>query len=276
MADHERPRKRQRVNRACDACRDRKTACDGRRPVCMACESRDAADTCRYTFVPKRESEKQRRESQSINTIDNLAEHVIDNNEHERRDTNLRQHYVDPETPLDQAWSTAPSDGLATFAGNGDSSAYGPSSTIAFLRHIIACGSRPATPDGTRSKGMKGSRSALSNGSKRPELLRNDDNSQMVLPLRRNADDFLVCYWEFIHPVFPLLHQTSFMTQYASLWISDDGRIDREISPEDIEYANRQVDRSPSPSRDTCEPAHGVASVASSVSVRRRSLLSAL
>lgn len=43
--------KRQRVSQACGPCRDRKTRCDGRQPVCVACEDRGVASTCNFDYV---------------------------------------------------------------------------------------------------------------------------------------------------------------------------------------------------------------------------------
>ncbi|UKZ95959.1 uncharacterized protein TrAFT101_010765 [Trichoderma asperellum] len=43
-----------------------------------------------------------------------------------------------------------------------------------------------------------------------------------ILPLRSNADDFLRCYFEFIHPLFPLLHKGSFTSRYNRLWLPCD------------------------------------------------------
>jgi hypothetical protein len=51
--------------------------------------------------------------------------------------------------------------------------------------------------------------------------LGNRDNLA-ILPLRSNADDFLRCYFEFIHPLFPLLHKDSFILQYNRLWLPYD------------------------------------------------------
>jgi hypothetical protein len=53
------------------------------------------------------------------------------------------------------------------------------------------------------------------------------ESDQAMLPLRRNADDFLLCYWEFIHPVFPLLHRMTFVDQYERLWTSDKSNADQ-------------------------------------------------
>lgn len=44
--------RRQKIHLACRNCRDRKTRCDGRRPVCAACERRDVASTCVYERAP--------------------------------------------------------------------------------------------------------------------------------------------------------------------------------------------------------------------------------
>lgn len=54
----------------------------------------------------------------------------------------------------------------------------------------------------------------------KPLPLHNNDADGSFLPLRRNADDYLNCYWDFVHPLFPVLHRPSFTTQYESLWIS--------------------------------------------------------
>ena len=218
--DPHRPRKRQRVSRACDPCRNRKTACDGRRPVCMACESRDAAETCTYQFVPKRESLSvdersvlkvlkptgQYRQPAAHSSPGYRAE------SYSGRETNS--------TPLEEAFSSAPSDGLATLSGHGNQAAYGPSSTVAFLRHIIARGSKPgtATPNGDDLKASNGDRKGGTHEASQPRPLQQSESGQAVLPLRRSADDFLLCYWEFIHPVFPLVHRTTFVNQYERLW----------------------------------------------------------
>lgn len=50
-------------------------------------------------------------------------------------------------------------------------------------------------------------------------LLSHDSNADTtVLPLRQNGDDYLRCYWTFVHPLFPVLHKSSFITRYETLW----------------------------------------------------------
>jgi hypothetical protein len=42
------PGRRGKVGTACRNCRERKTRCDGRQPVCIACENRQMSNTCSY------------------------------------------------------------------------------------------------------------------------------------------------------------------------------------------------------------------------------------
>jgi hypothetical protein len=232
-ASQEHPRKRQRVSRACAPWRGRKTACDGRRPVCLACTGRGAEGECRWTFVPKRESEKFENGSglafapTASNGAKPSSPEIMQN---AQRSVRSAQQLEAGGTPLEEAFSSAPSDGLATFPGGSDQAAYGPSSTIAFLRHVIAKGSRPASGAVTPNGSPRIARSVP----QRPAPVRPVESGQAVLPLRRNADDFLACYWEFAHPVFPLLHKTSFVNQYEHVWASS--REDR-VGTDDIEEA---------------------------------------
>ena len=227
----ERSRKRQRVSRACDPCRGRKTACDGRRPICLACTGRGAEAECRWTFVPKRESERFENGGgpafapPASNGARPSSPEIVQN---AQRSVRSAQQLEAGGTPLEEALASAPSDGLATFPGGSDQAADGPSSTIAFLRHVIAKGSRPASGAVTPNGSSRMARSAP----QRPAPVRPVESGQAVLPLRRNADDFLACYWEFVHPVFPLLHKTSFIDQYERVWASSKG--DR-ARPDDIE-----------------------------------------
>jgi hypothetical protein len=40
--------RRGKIGTACRNCRERKTRCDGRQPVCIACENRQVGETCSY------------------------------------------------------------------------------------------------------------------------------------------------------------------------------------------------------------------------------------
>lgn len=53
-SDDERPVKKPRVFVACSLCRSKKRRCDGGRPTCQACESRELGALCSYEPVSER------------------------------------------------------------------------------------------------------------------------------------------------------------------------------------------------------------------------------
>ena len=57
-------------------------------------------------------------------------------------------------------------------------------------------------------------------------------NDGAVLPRRRSADDFLSCYWDYIHPVFPVLHRPTFVRQYEQFWIDESNSSDESRNSE--------------------------------------------
>ena len=106
---------------------------------------------------------------------------------------------------------------------NDDVALYGDSSTIAFARQVASGGEnhrpsdrnmRPSMyiipPSGTSDKAA----------SLEPLPPRESDAENFVLPFRRNADNYLHCFWNFVHPLFPVLHKPSFTARYESLWES--------------------------------------------------------
>ncbi|KAK3663647.1 hypothetical protein LTR22_005589 [Elasticomyces elasticus] len=99
-------------------------------------------------------------------------------------------------------------DGLATLPSYGPADeTYGPSSTVMFTRSIgpSEYTDQPGTPQ-----------------PKHPEKsLRPLRDQDCLLPLRRSADDYLACLWNFTHPVFPVLHKPIFVAQYDRLWHAD-------------------------------------------------------
>jgi hypothetical protein len=113
-------------------------------------------------------------------------------------------------------------DALATVASTDDDEClYGGSSTIAFVRRVtqgadrhnqLACDSGLAGRQHLETPARLPARPPL------PEPVRERDETAAVYPHRRSADDFIHCYWEIIHPVFPVIHKTSFMLRYEQLW----------------------------------------------------------
>lgn len=116
-------------------------------------------------------------------------------------------------------------DGLATLAGSNDGSVYGGSSTIAFMRNVFPGQSRRQSLTGVGSERERQS-TPLSIKIRqgvvdKPERLSELTDGAAILPRRRSADSFVACYWEFCHPLFPVLHRPSFMKHYERLWSSD-------------------------------------------------------
>lgn len=108
-------------------------------------------------------------------------------------------------------------DALATviLPENEDSCLYGESSTIAFLRQVEQCeqGDDRSTITSKSTLARNDLPVAL-----RPLKIANEGDLA-VLPIRYRADMFLACYWDFVHPLFPLLHKPEFMANYQRLWL---------------------------------------------------------
>ena len=117
-------------------------------------------------------------------------------------------------------------DGLATVPSTDEiEGLYGASSTIAFVRfcHSEAHGAR-AAPSGAESgcaragPDLQPARRLRLSSFTLPESIREKDPSDSLFPSRQTADHLTRCFWEFVHPVFPVLHKTSFIDQYALIW----------------------------------------------------------
>jgi Fungal specific transcription factor domain len=118
-------------------------------------------------------------------------------------------------------------DALATVnSAEDDDCLYGGSSTIAFVHQFAE--SAPVNDRVIRFQGpdhSAGRNAAQLDGRTSlpsPEILFERNESASVYPTRRKADDYLHCFWEFIHPVFPVIHKTSFVAKYEKLWLPDD------------------------------------------------------
>lgn len=115
-------------------------------------------------------------------------------------------------------------DALATVSsGNNDDCFYGGSSTIAFVHQFAdssrADGSHARARAEIHSSGQHASQTSVPARPPHPTILLEKSESAFVHPVRRKADDFLHCFWEFIHPVFPVVYKTSFIAKYEKLWI---------------------------------------------------------
>lgn len=114
-------------------------------------------------------------------------------------------------------------DALATVVSpkHDDSCVYGESSTIAFLRQLEQTEQDRESSTLTPQKSAADSRNSSKDCEPAALLpLRPSSEADLaVLPLRYRADKFLNCYWDFVHPVFPLLHKHPFAWKYQQIWL---------------------------------------------------------
>ncbi|QSZ28565.1 hypothetical protein DSL72_003063 [Monilinia vaccinii-corymbosi] len=203
-------RKRRRTQLACNSCRQRKTACNGDRPACSSCVRREVQDSCSY-------EEATVGSKASVNAGKTLV--VV----------NPKQH-VHFRAALPSTSSSTTSTGNAHSPGNvgglamvseieTQDSLYGGSSTIALVSEV-----REAAAEQSASNNYRQPVQHPPQPIGDVEILHNQDVANFILPQRQQADEFLHCYWEFVHPVFPLLDLQSFNASYEKLWLSSPGK----------------------------------------------------
>lgn len=217
-------RKRPKISLACNNCRYRRKRCDGRQPVCAVCERRLVQSTCVYERPPL-DLNRQALDPRRADHVEQLSF----NPRYPSRSGLAESH--DPAQRREFNGDRS-MDGVATVAaGEHDPAVYGSSSTIAFVQHVTDGIQTPnESPGAPRVNSIKphpgqGGKGELGS---HPEITREKDDAAAVFPQRGNADDYLHCYWEFIHPVFPIVHKSSFIKQYERLWLPADARSSSE------------------------------------------------
>jgi hypothetical protein len=120
-----------------------------------------------------------------------------------------------------------PGDALATVnSAQDDDCLYGGSSTIAFVQQFADSEKAGETAQPIQYQHSSAVWDAAQLDSRftvpNPEIILERNENASVYPARRKADDFLHCFWEFIHPVFPVIHKTSFVAKYERLWSAED------------------------------------------------------
>lgn len=204
-------RKRLKIALACTDCRDRKVRCDGAQPICGACARRNASSSCSY----QRASTVFRKHHAPV-ILSPLHEQKASASMLSPASVALPSSLPSSKSHSNYSRSD-PVDGLVTIGDNGDDLPYGQSSTVTFVRQVAQGGLR-----GDRSPGFGPSPRRLKFSSSAPATgpLYSSDEIALLLPQRSLADDYMQCFWTFLHPVFPILHKTSFMRSYDELWQS--------------------------------------------------------
>jgi hypothetical protein len=107
---------------------------------------------------------------------------------------------------------------------------HGGSSTISFVRSMIrAVNTTDPTNEIPTLQFAFGDGAAPKSVSRVGQLTGEVHQNAFALPRRKAADSFVSSFFEFMHPVFPVLHKPSFLATYEKLWTPDGGEdIDNE------------------------------------------------
>ncbi|POR34365.1 hypothetical protein TPAR_05451 [Tolypocladium paradoxum] len=237
--------KRRRVHTACMVCQVRKTGCDGRRPACSTCSRRGVAADCAYdsAAIPPAhcaqsslaafEERLGRLEQTQLPKTVGSAPSEYHEKAHGCIDNGIcnSSSSGDSRSFTAAAWSSVgvPTpgtmqdlddiDGLATVSSIDDGEClYGASSTIALARFCRGEAPRHESSEDTASPKSLPRPSERRSRVSIAEEIRERDVGATLYPPRQTADDFVRCFWDFVHPLFPVLHKTSFMQRYQLLW----------------------------------------------------------
>ncbi|RVX72599.1 hypothetical protein B0A52_03995 [Exophiala mesophila] len=254
LPDYETPKpKRRKIKLACRACRKRKTRCDGTLPVCRACTGRGVGSTCVYVNVADDEIiniDDPASQSRPVRAKSYTAQPSNPSFTPDTKSNGSPQIPSDPVRPVEHNGQLpyAPRlprhddahqvDALATVTTTSeDLLVYGGSSTIAFVRSFThgtneRSNESSTTDQATRPSGPSGHRFQADRPiTAQPVPMLERDARAFLLPPRKTANEYVQCFWEFIHPLFPVLHKTSFMEKYAQLWSSEDAKgMDGDLS----------------------------------------------
>ncbi|EFX02229.1 c6 zinc finger domain containing protein [Grosmannia clavigera kw1407] len=243
--------KRRRIALACSACRIRKSRCDGVRPRCEPCQRLgfeciyELPDTSANLVVPKdlfaALEDRVRRVEQSLKVHDERLAVVETAGPSSSSSSALRPGIghaangivVDVDGIQDAAADQSMTDGMAvSFVDEQDCGFFGPSSNIAFMRHIFRAMAHKTVPDvvlspiaGTVSSSRAGPyESGLINVSQSQAhnlaLQAAPDPAAMrtnVLPPDGETQALIRAYFANTGLLFPYIHEQSFLETYESM-----------------------------------------------------------
>jgi hypothetical protein len=107
-----------------------------------------------------------------------------------------------------------------------DGGVFGASSNIAFVQHITNA-VEPASSPMDRGLDPRTVDSEESSLSARQQETRESslawDIISAALPDKKVADNLMKCFWDYIHPIFPIVHQPTIENIYENLWTASKG-----------------------------------------------------
>ncbi|OQE36175.1 hypothetical protein PENCOP_c012G02469 [Penicillium coprophilum] len=246
-----RPSKRRRVAIACDACRTRKSRCDGKRPSCSLCQ--DLGFECVYTPPPTAANvivqkdylhgleDRVKRLEQSLGAVrgdlDGLVKRVAHGPERDResaipgRNTRESRDETSIAAPMSGLIGTEDSvDGMGAviFADEEDSGFFGPSSNIAFLRHLSSAIVQPGYfPSPGAAEG------GFVNASRPSSPLRQGGQDQRIqvnifaLPPQADTLELIERYFSNTGLLFPYIYPPVFLDTYHQMATENFSRVRR-------------------------------------------------
>ncbi|KAJ5811041.1 Transcription factor [Penicillium robsamsonii] len=248
-----RPPKRRRVAIACDACRTRKSRCDGKRPSCSLCQ--DLGFECVYTPPPTAANvivqkdylhgleDRVKRLEESFGAVrgdlDGLFKRVDRGPERGRdresaisgRNASENHNEMRIAAPMPGLIGTEDSvDGMGAviFADEEDSGFFGPSSNIAFLRHLSGAIVQPGYfPSPSAAEG------GFVNASRPSSPLRQTGQDQRIqvnifaLPPQANTLELIERYFSNTGLLFPYIYPPVFQDTYHQVTRENFSRVRR-------------------------------------------------
>ncbi|KAI4843952.1 hypothetical protein E4T44_06466 [Aureobasidium sp. EXF-8845] len=196
--------KRQKITVACDPCRARKVRCDGNRPSCRQCMRARKKVPCTYDRQLPETQQKYVQELESRHAQSSSVERL---------------------QSVIQSVETAPPTGRLAEASGASAVSAGPSRSNPTLdepQEVVSGESSSTTLLHQLSRLPEQPRRIFISDAKEkvPMKLGGSTEKAGVLPRRRVADDIIAQYWQFVHPLFPIIHEPTFMTAYEKSWIS--------------------------------------------------------
>ncbi|KAJ5654894.1 C6 transcription factor [Penicillium lividum] len=237
--------KRRRISLACDACRTRKSKCDGSRPKCAVCTNLDLE--CIYTpsststNVIVRKDYLQNLESRIITLEESLRTvraHISDLSQQVHGGLAVKNR---PDAPPELAHTGALANiadiedsvdamGTVVFADEEDCGFFGPSSNIAFLRHLSRAvsynASSPAVASCSSPTGNISLDGGFVNASRPPSpgfrnidltSRKQEETDIFALPPHEETSQLVHKYFTDTGILFPYIYPHSFLETYRGM-----------------------------------------------------------
>ncbi|PLB48400.1 hypothetical protein P170DRAFT_359323 [Aspergillus steynii IBT 23096] len=184
--------KRAKIGIACNVCKARKTKCDGAKPICGPCSRRKRTShtaSCIYRETDSGE--------QSEYTSGRLAN--------------------DPQQADDDDRASS----YSAFVPTG--SLFGASSGAQFLQNVGNDSGLPSTPINETQNRSQVLPKALKRLPKlqKPNSRTDPSDLQFAIPPRKQADNMLSLYWDYVDSAYPWLDRPSIESAYETLWVKD-------------------------------------------------------